>query len=242
MVVELVGRRADCTNDCTMQIRTIILDFGGILMMHNMPGCIRKFQDLLGDRFPLLGLMPNGEGADRCGNIAPDVADAASLMKRYEWGEITTETFVETIRSLSRPGATSEEVLDAWDTMHGGIPDELWLMFLSLSEHCRKNSLSLYMLSNNNEEHWRHSTACYPDLAKHFTRVFLSHEMGCGKPDRLIYEKTDAWLRGHDAQYQPQTTVFVDDLLANRQAGEAMGWHSAASLPELFSLFLCQNV
>ena len=58
---------------------TIILDMGGVLMQHNMPECIRRFQEMLGNRVMqnVLGLASNGEGIED------------TLMEQYEKGEIS---------------------------------------------------------------------------------------------------------------------------------------------------------
>ena len=67
---------------------TIILDMGGVLMNHNMPECIARFRDILGEENmkQILGLSSNGEGT------------SDSLMEQYERGDISTDTFIAGIQ------------------------------------------------------------------------------------------------------------------------------------------------
>ena len=60
---------------------TIVLDMGGVLMNHNMPECIARFTDILGEEQmkTILGLATNGEGT------------ADSLMEQYERGDISVK-------------------------------------------------------------------------------------------------------------------------------------------------------
>ena len=93
---------------------TIILDMGGVLMLHNMPECIRRFQAMLGPRIMrnILGLATNGEGLED------------TLMEQYEKGDISTDEFINTILQYASQETTREDVIAAWNAMHGGIPAE----------------------------------------------------------------------------------------------------------------------
>ena len=93
---------------------TIILDMGGVLMLHNMPECIKRFQAMLGTRVMqnVLGLGFNGEGIED------------TLMEQYEKGDVSTDEFVDTILQYASQETTREEVIAAWNSMHGGIPLE----------------------------------------------------------------------------------------------------------------------
>lgn len=119
---------------------TIILDMGGVLMQHNMPECIARFTAILGEEKmkTILGLAPNGEGT------------ADSLMEQYERGDISTDYFVDTILEQAKQGTSREEVIAAWNTMHGGIPAER----LQHIQQWKDAGHRLFLLSNNNELHW----------------------------------------------------------------------------------------
>ena len=192
----------------------IILDLGGVLMRHNMPECLARFERLLPTigMAQVLGLQSNAEGA------------LDSLVDRYEKGDISTDEFVGTILAHSREDATREEVVAAWNSMHGGIPEDR----LQLIRQWADAGHHLYMLSNNNDLHWHHVFSHY-DLSM-FRHCYASHLLHLAKPDPRIYQAVDQAIR---AQEGNQPFYFVDDLEANRLPAEQLGWRIFASLDEL---------
>ncbi|MCQ2342436.1 MAG: HAD hydrolase-like protein [Paludibacteraceae bacterium] len=197
----------------------IIFDLGGVLMQHNMSGCIRKMTALLGEEGMqrVLGLCPNGEG----------VAD--SLMDKYECGLVTEDEFIDTIHRACVAGTSREQIIDAWVTMHAGIPDECWTFLKKLKEKGHQ----LFVLSNNNETH-------YKDILEHydmsvFEHVFLSHELHYRKPERGIYEAVDSYFKSHGIDKEP--VVFIDDIAQNRAMGEQFGWKTGENIHFLDKIF-----
>ena len=183
-----------------------------------------------------------------------------SLVDKYEKGDISTDTFVDTILAHSYEGATREEVVAAWNSMHGGIPEER----LQLIQRWADAGHHLYMLSNNNDLHWHHIFSHY-DLSM-FRHCYASHLLHLAKPDPRIYQVVDQAIRKleecpgaqasssaikevrspcrtiKDLQDTPQPIgtlgdnlpfYFVDDLEANRLPAEQLGWRTFASLEEL---------
>ena len=205
----------------------IILDLGGVLMRHNMPECLARFERLLGKEqmAQVLGLQSNAEGT------------LDSLVDKYEKGDISTDTFVDTILAHSYEGATREEVVAAWNSMHGGIPEER----LQRIQRWADAGHHLYMLSNNNDLHWHHVSSHY-DLSM-FRHCYASHLLHLAKPDPRIYQAVDQAIREQEClQETPQSLgalvdnhpfYFVDDLEANRLPAEQLGWRTFASLDEL---------
>lgn len=193
---------------------TIILDMGGVLMQHNMPECITRFTSILGEENmkTILGLASNGEG----------VAD--SLMEQYERGEISTDCFVDTILQYSKEGTTREEVIAAWNSMHGGIPLER----LEQIKKWKETGHQLYLLSNNNDLHWNDIHSKY-DMSI-FEHCFASHLMHMSKPDSRIYEAVDRQLREWECE---QPFHFVDDIEINRKIAEKIGWKTFATIYEV---------
>lgn len=193
---------------------TIILDMGGVLMQHNMQGCKARFRELFGDEAMarVLGLADNAEGT------------ADSLMERFEAGNISTEDFLSTLLSYARPGTTTEDLKQAWNTMHGGIPAER----LALIRQWHKQGHRLFLLSNNNALHWQDVFSKY-DLSV-FEHCFASHLLHCCKPAPEIFRIADHYLREH---HLPEPYYFVDDLEANRLAAQAFGW---LTFPDLQAL------
>ena len=193
---------------------TIILDMGGVIMNHNMPECIRRFTDILGEENmkTMLGLASNGEGT------------AQSLMEQYERGDISTDTFIESIMQYAQRPTTREEIIAAWNAMHGGIPQER----LQLIQSWKDAGHHLFLLSNNNDLHWHHILSLY-DMSM-FEYCFESHLMHLSKPDPRIYEAVDAELKQKGCE---EPFHFVDDILINRTTAEQLGWKTYETIYEL---------
>lgn len=193
---------------------TIILDMGGVLMQHNMPECIARFTAILGEEKmkTILGLAANGEGT------------ADSLMEQYERGDISTDYFVDTILEQAKQGTTREEVIAAWNTMHGGIPAER----LQHIQQWKDAGHRLFLLSNNNELHWE-------DIFSHynmsmFEHCFASHLLHISKPDPRIYKVVDNQLRTWKCE---PPFHFVDDIAINRETAEQLGWQTYENIYEV---------
>lgn len=193
---------------------TIILDMGGVLMLHNMPECIARFTDILGEEKmkTILGLASNGEG----------IGD--SLMEQYERGEISTDAFIDGIMLHAQRPTTRKEVIAAWNAMHGGIPEER----LQLIQSWKDAGHRLFLLSNNNELHWEHILSQY-DMSM-FEHCFASHLMHMSKPDPRIYEAVDEQLRAWNCE---PPFHFVDDIAINRKAAEQLGWKTYETIYEV---------
>lgn len=190
----------------------IICDLGGVLMMHNMPGCIQAFRALMGEEGMRqgLGMLPNGEGVD------------GSLMDRFECGEVTEREFLDGVLRYCAAGTTDEEVIRAWNTMHAGIPEPL----LAKVHRLAQQGHHLFVLSNNNAFH-------YQDILTHydmscFEHMFFSHLLHVRKPQRAIYEAVCTYLREHGLD--KEETWFIDDIAINRSVGEQFGWKTAEHL------------
>jgi putative hydrolase of the HAD superfamily len=193
---------------------TIILDMGGVLMNHNMPECIARFRDILGEENmkQILGLSSNGEGT------------SDSLMEQYERGDISTDTFIEGIKQHAQRPTTREEIIAAWNTMHGGIPSER----LQLIQSWKDAGHRLFLLSNNNDLHWQHILSLY-DMSM-FEYCFASHLMHVSKPNPRIYKTVDTELKARGCK---PPFHFVDDILINRTTAEELGWQTYETIYEV---------
>jgi len=195
----------------------LIFDMGGVLMQHNLPGCITAFEQLMGKEQmrTVLGLGGNGEGA------------AKSLMEDFECGRVSEADFVETIRRSSRSGTTAQQIIDAWTMMHGGIPQE------RLEQIRKWHDAGCYviLLSNSNSIHKRDIETNY-DMSM-FDYSIYSHEVHAHKPERAIYEAVMQHLKFQGRDTIP--TIFVDDIAINREVGEEFGWTCYESINSLAS-------
>ena len=179
-----------------------------------MPECIARFTDILGEENmkTILGLASNGEGT------------ADSLMEQYERGDISTDAFIEGIMQHAQRTTTRQEIIDAWNAMHGGIPQER----LQLIQSWKDAGHRLFLLSNNNDLHWHHILSLY-DMSM-FEYCFASHLMHMSKPDPRIYEAVDKQLHEWGCE---QPFHFVDDIAINREAAEQLGWKTYETIYEV---------
>ena len=202
---------------------TIVLDMGGVIMNHNMPECIARFTDILGEEYmkTILGLASNGEGT------------TDSLMEQYERGDISTDAFIDGIMQHAQRSTTRKEIIAAWNAMHGGIPQER----LQLIQSWKDAGHHLFLLSNNNDLHWHHILSLY-DMSM-FEYCFASHLMHMSKPDPRIYQAVDHQLKNNFCKEEflilnsKFKIHFVDDILINRSTAEQLGWKTYATLDEL---------
>lgn len=191
-------------------------------MNHNMPECIARFTDILGkeNMKTILGLASNGEGT------------ADSLMEQYERGDISTDAFINGIMQYAERPTTREEIIAAWNAMHGGIPAER----LDLIRTWKDKGHRLFLLSNNNELHWEHILSQY-DISM-FEHCFASHLLHLSKPDLRIYQEVDHQLRTWNCE---QPFHFVDDITINRTTAEQLGWNTYESIYDSL-LTRCLNI
>ncbi|GGZ13033.1 haloacid dehalogenase [Echinicola pacifica] len=137
----------------------------------------------------------------------------------YEKGEIDDQTFRDELKLVFKHEWPNQEVDDIWNGMLGKIPQEK----IQLLKDLRKTH-PIYMLSNTNGIHFRKVEEILLEGSGHksfeelFDRVFLSFEMGCRKPDTVIYEKVLAEIGQEGSR-----GVFFDDNASNivgaRKAG-----------------------
>lgn len=193
----------------------IVFDLGGVLMMHNMQGCINAFKELMGEEQmrQYLGLCDNGEGGKD------------SLMLRFEQGKVSSDEFVQEVLRHSKKGTTEENVRQAWLSMHAGIPSER----IEYVKELRQRGYHTFLLSNNNDIHWKDVCSRYP-MADYFDQVFLSHEMQLSKPDKRMFKAVDKQLQKlyktmTGGQGKRLQVVFIDDIRENAEAAnKAVGW------------------
>ena len=191
----------------------IVFDFGGVLMKHDKEGCLNDLRQLMSDEDirDVLGF----------GNDRDD-----TLRAQFEKGACATRSFVNHVLTLCQPGTTEQQVIDAWNKMHAGIPDEAWDTIRIL----RTKGCRTCLMSNTDEIHWQHTLSLYrQQIETLFDGVFLSFETGLVKPEEAFFRRVaDSMDNGQ--------TVFVDDMEANRIASQyLLGWQTFASIEELMA-------
>ena len=201
-------------------INTVVFDLGGVLIDLNVPRCVANFKRLMGEDNVrnVLGIDDEGEG------VVAVSAATLQLMHDYEYGNITTDTFLATLVDYCYPGTTADQVRAAWMSMLADLPQAKLDYIASL----RKAGYRTILLSNSNQMHWDPIFEQF-HLDRYFDRIFASHLLHMGKPSQQIFEHVE-----REAQIDSAHTIYVDDLEKNRAAGERLlGWKTCASVDEL---------
>ena len=204
----------------TLSFNTIVFDLGGVIINLNVPRCVANFKRLMGEANVrnVLGIDDEGEG------VVAVSAATKQLMHDYEYGNISTETFLTTLQEYCYPGTTFDQIREAWLSMLDTLPQERLDYIASL----RRKGYRTILLSNSNELHWNPIWEQYR-LGEYFDAVFASHHLHMAKPNREIFDHVV-----REAQVDSAHTIYVDDLEKNRKAGELYaGWKTVASIEEL---------
>ena len=204
-------------------MNTVVFDLGGVIINLNVPRCVGRFKQLMGEQNvrDVLGIDDEGEG------VVAVSAATRQLMHDYEYGNISTDDFLKTLVGYCHAGTTIEQVRAAWMSMLDELPQER----LDYIAGLRKAGYKTVLLSNSNELHWDPIWEQYR-LGNYFDHVFASHHLHMAKPSREIFEHVV-----REAHIDSAHTIYVDDLEKNRAAGERFaGWKTVASIEELKTL------
>lgn len=192
--------------------KTIVFDFGNILINLDFPKCFTAFKEVLSADFSK-GLPENTK----------------QMMFRYERGEINTESFLWHLQQYN-PSAEIRDVLDAWNSILEELPQSRFDMV----EQLRK-TYNIVMLSNINEMHEQvihrrveREMGIADFHQQYFDRVFYSHLIGYRKPDPQCFEYVQRELGIEDGQ----SIFFIDDMEQNIIAAKAAGWQGVVHNPE----------
>ena len=191
--------------------KTIIFDFGNILINLDYKTCFHQFNEVLGYDFSN-GMPPKTEAA----------------FHRYEKGEINTESFLWTLQQYN-PKAEIRAVIKAWNAILGELPQSRFDMIAQL-----RPQYNIAMLSNIND---LHEKAIHKRVQEdmgidnfrtlYFDQVFYSHHIGHRKPDPECYAHVTAVLDVH-----PQDILFIDDMAINIRAAQEAGWSGVVHDPK----------
>ena len=142
-------------------------------------------------------------------SFAPILRHLGSL--GYETGKIGTIDFLKELNEVLRADIEEAEFTTLWNaTFRENLEMSELLQTL-------KKSYALYLLSNTNENHYGYIQREF-DVARHFSELILSYEVGSAKPDLAIYEEVIS-----RSGIAPGSCVFVDDLEHNVHAAREVG-------------------
>ena len=199
-------------------IKNILFDLGGVLYHVNYGLTIKAFEKL--------GIKNFHEHFSQ--------QQQNSLFDRLETGKISDEGFIKEMKVLL-PHCTREEIINAWNALLIGIPQENIQLLKTLSKHYR-----LFLLSNTNSIHINrinkllHKDYNLKSLDPLFDKVYLSHQIGMRKPNSETFE----WVL-KDAGILAQETLFIEDSIqhivsANKVGIQTQLWGSNEPFKDFF--------
>ncbi len=191
--------------------KTLIFDFGNILLELDYKVCFKAFYDVLGIDFSK-GLPEKTK----------------QHLFRYEKGEINTESFLWHLQQY-KPDAEIRDIIAAWNSLLVPVPQYRFDMIAGL-----RDKYNVAMLSNINDMHmnWIHrdlkQRLKIEDFrTQYFDIVFYSHLIGYRKPDTICYDYVQKELGIADGQ----DILFIDDMQENIDAAIAFGWRGVVHDP-----------
>lgn len=153
--------------------------------------------------------------------LPSDCPDRAARLKlldvkkdELECGRISVDDFTDWALQTLESKATHEQFLAAWRSIFTPI-DATW----QLARRLESEGHRIILFSNINAIHspWIYEEY---EIFRLFHGAVMSFEIGCMKPQREFYQiAQERW------NLIPEETLYIDDLPANIEAGEAAGFH-----------------
>jgi putative hydrolase of the HAD superfamily len=184
-------------------IKTIIFDFGGVILDIDPQITIKEFQKM--------GFK--------------DVAKTSSkefiedIIRKFERGIYTPEVFRKKLKAFLDLEVSDQKLDDAWNALIYDIPAER----IEILEQVKKN-YQMLLLSNSNEIHYDlyvrdlQLRFGYREFDELFDKAYFSFDMHLSKPDPEVYEFI---INQHDLK--PSQTLFIDDNEENIAAASKLG-------------------
>jgi len=189
-------------------INAIIFDLGGVILNIDYQLPVKAFKKLGIDDF----------------SAHFNQAAQSLLLDDYETGQISSEEFIDEIRTLVKPEFGDREIIQAWNSILLDLPENRLFTLEKAAENHR-----IFLLSNTNDLHIQEFNNYLleehnlPSLEPFFESLYLSYEVGLRKPDPRIFEYVL-----QDAGLDPLSTLFIDDSLQHIRSAAELGintWH-----------------
>lgn len=191
--------------------KTVVFDFGNILINLDFPRCFATFKSTLGQDFS---------------NGLPD--KTKDYMYKYDRGQINTEAFLWHLQQYN-PQVEVREIIAAWNALLGDLPISRFDMLSAL-----RSDYNIVMLSNINELHiekihrnLKKNHGIEDFHAEYFDKVYYSCRIGMRKPDKEIYD-----FVANDLRVSPTDLFFIDDMVANIEGCKEAGWNGVVHNPK----------
>jgi putative hydrolase of the HAD superfamily len=187
----------------TKDIKTIIFDFGGVIIDIDPELTMKEFAKLGARK------LDPGQMNEFVSNI----------IRKFEKGILTPETFRKKASDFLGIKVSDQKFDDAWNALLYDIPQKR----LHAIEKAKKN-YKIFLLSNSNEIHYDlyvrdlQLRFGYREFDNLFYKAYFSFDLHMAKPDSSIYEFV---LNQHGLD--PATTLFIDDNEENIIPAQKLG-------------------
>lgn len=189
-----------------MKIKTIIYDYGGVIMTSAQEEAVRRFSEI--------GIVPD---------LMPlDKYNQQGVFLALEDGSITADEFRDELNRRCGRNNTHDDYRWACLGYVGEIPKRNLQLFQLL----RQKGYRQLLLSNTNP--YMMSWAMSPDfdgegraLCDYLDACYCSYELRMLKPNPAIFQ----FVIDHE-NITPETTIFVDDNESNIRVARDMGFHT----------------
>jgi len=184
-------------------IKTIIFDFGGVILDIDPQITIKEFQKM--------GFKDVAKT-----NSKEFIED---IIRKFERGIYTPEVFRKKLKAFLELQVSDQKIDDAWNALIYDIPAER----IEILEQVKKN-YQMLLLSNSNEIHYDlyvrdlQLRFGYREFDELFDKAYFSFDMHLSKPDPEVYEFI---INQHDLK--PAETLFIDDNEENIAAASKLG-------------------
>jgi putative hydrolase of the HAD superfamily len=184
-------------------IKNIIFDMGGVIVDVHREEAIRQFKAIgVADAEQLI-----------------DVSNHTGLFLAFENGDVDSEEFRRQLPAYAGIDISMEAVVKAWKSI---ISRPLQYKLDYIFE--LRKRYKIFLLTNNNPIliDWARtgdfSEAGLP-ITHYFDKLYISYEMKCTKPGRLIYEKVI-----QDSGITSSETLFIEDGIRNINTAKEFGF------------------
>jgi putative hydrolase of the HAD superfamily len=186
-----------------MEIKSVVFDFGGVILNIDFNKTAEAFASLGVDRFIEMYSQKNAD----------------HLFRHYEEGKLSEPEFYDAIRRSINNTLSDEQIRHAWNALLLDYRIKAIDTLKKIRPH-----YNLYLLSNTNSIHVAAFTKIYHEqfgggnLEDHFDKIYYSHIIGLRKPAKEAYEYV---LKENNLI--AAETLFVDDTEPNIPPAKELG-------------------
>lgn len=134
------------------------------------------------------------------------------IHRNYESGKLSDDEFISINLNWVDHKITKDQFIDIYSNIFKLNTNVIELLPIL------KEKYKIVLLSNTSHIHKMYGWGEYPFL-KQFDKLILSYEVKAVKPEKLIFKAAEEFT-----QEQPETHIFIDDILEYVDAAKQLGW------------------